>query len=382
MNGAIDAPFSDTTIYVAIELSISGWLVGLRTSDDGKTALYKLRSGDLDALLIVMGRAAERTRKRLGGDVRILACHEAGRDGFWIHRALTEAGIESRVVDSTSVLVNRRSRRAKTDRLDVGGLLRVLMAYERGDRLVCRMVRVPTPEEEDAKRTHRERKRLVKERTAHINRIRALLATQGIYHYWPQKADARERLEVLRTRQGEALPPRLLAMLRREMDRLELVQRQIKEVEAARDAVFHVQPVVGETPCKIQALAKLRGIGPEFATVLATEVFYRRFENRRQLAAFVGLTPSPYMSGDLRRDQGISKAGSPMVRATMLELAWVWLMHQKQSRLARWFAERVGVARGRVRRIVIVALARKLLVALWRYAETGLVPEGAALKVT
>src|SRR5512147_232247 len=159
-------------------------------------------------------------------------------------------------------------------------------------------------------------------------------------------------------------------------------QRQIKEVEAAREAVFHVQPVVGETPCEIRALAKLRGIGPEFATVLATEVFHRRFENRRQLAAFVGLTPSPYMSGDLRRDQGISKAGSPMVRATMLELAWVWLMHQKQSRLARWFAERVGVARGRVRRIAIVALARKLLVALWRDAETGLVPEGAALKVT
>jgi transposase len=179
------------------------------------------------------------------------------------------------------------------------------------------MVRVPTPEEEDAKRMHRERKRLVKERTAHVNRIRALLATQGIYHYWPQKAGARERLEVLRTHKGEALPPRLLAMLRRETDRLELVQRQIKEVEAARDAVFHVQPVVGETPCKIQALAKLRGIGPEFATVLATEVFYRRFENRRQLAAFVGLTPSPYMSGDRRRDQGISKVGSPMVRATM-----------------------------------------------------------------
>jgi transposase len=234
--------------------------------------------------------------------------------------------------------------------------------------------------EEDVRRLHRERHRLVAERVQHVNRIKGLLASQGIYDYQPLKRDRRARLAALRTGDGGALPPRLAAEIGRELTRLELVLAMIAEIEAERDAIATAKAVTHPHAAKIQRLAKLKAIGPEFATVLAGEVFYRAFANRRQVAAYVGLDASPFRSGGMCRDQGIAKAGNPKARTTMIELAWTWLRHQPNSALSRWFRGRVGALKGRPRRIAIVALARKLLVALWRYLETGLVPDGATLK--
>jgi transposase len=242
------------------------------------------------------------------------------------------------------------------------------------------VVRVPSLEEEDAKRLHRERKRLVNERVQHVNRIKGLCALHGIYDYRPLRSDRKAQLEGLRTGDGRPLPPRLKAEIRRELQRLELVVQMIKEIEAERKAIIEEAAPQHPNADKIKVLAELSSIGPEFATRLVGEVFYRSFDNRRQLASFAGIAPSPWSSGSIARDQGISKAGSGFVRTTMIELAWLWLRYQPGSALSIWFRERVGDGKGRVRRIAIVALARKLLVALWRYLEAGLIPTGAVLK--
>src|SRR5690349_9412544 len=275
-----------------------------------------------------------------------------GRDGFWLHRLLTAEGVAAYVLEPTSILVNRRARRAKTDRLDALGMLRVLAAYLGGDRQACSMVRVPTPEEEDAKRPHREREELVRERVRLENRIAAL-----------------------RTGDGRPLPPHLRAELDRLRRRLVLTLGLIRELEAERDAALAAGPrdAAGR---KIAALCRLRGVGANFAAVLTREVFYRAFDNRRQLAGYVGLAPVPHQSGEADRDRRISRAGNARARTTLIQLAWLWLRYQPDSAPARWFRDRVGALRGRTRRIAIVAMARKLLVALWRYVETGLVPEG------
>jgi transposase len=260
----------------------------------------------------------------------------------------------------------------KTDRIEVEGLVRVLLAYCRGEQRVCAILRVPNVEDEDAKRLHRERERLVRERVQHTNRIRGLLATQGVEHFRPTRRDWEKRLNGLCTGDGRALPPQLKAGIGRECRRLALVLEMIKEVEKERDAA-------SVSDAKTEMLAKLKGIGPAFATVLRREVFYRAFNNRRELGGYVGLTPAPYDSGDTHRDQGISKAGNPRARTLAIELAWLWLRHQPGT-VSQWFQERVGASKGRVRRIAIVAVARKLLVALWRYVETGLLPTGAEVK--
>ena len=247
------------------------------------------------------------------------------------------------------------------------------MADARGDRGVWRLVQVPTPEQEEAKRLHRERRRLVRERVAHTNRIRGLLASQGIFDLHPLRTGCRERLDALVTGDGRPLGAALRQDILREFERLELVVSQLAAVEAERDAVAAGDATIGR-------LMALRGIGPETATVLAREVFYREFANRRQVGGYAGLAPSPFASGDRSRDQGISKAGNALVRTTMVELAWLWVRYQPDSRLARWFVARAQGAAGRIRRIAIVALARKLLVSLWRYLTQGLVPDGAALK--
>jgi transposase len=284
-------------------------------------------------------------------------------------------------MDPGSLQVDRRARRAKTDRLDAAMLLRALMAWWRGDRAVCSMVQVPSVEREDARRTHRERQRLIAERVQHVNRIKGLLATQGIYDVQPLRRDRWERLDELRTGDGRDLPPRLRREIEREFKRLELVLEQIEATEAERDAAVAVPAADDADAAKVVQLAKLGGIGTELATVLVREALHRSFTNRREVAAYAGLTPSPYASGERHRDQGISKAGNPLLRKAMVELAWLWLRYQPDSALARWFTERVGTVRGRMRKITAVALARKLLVALWRYVRTGLVPEGARLKV-
>jgi transposase len=274
----------------------------------------------------------------------------------------------------------RQSRTRGTDRIDAASLLRALIAHLRGEPKVVSVVRVPSVAEEDARRLHRERDRLVAERVQHVNRIKGLCATQGIYDFQPLRRDRWQRLAGLRSGDGRVLPPRLAAELGRELTRLELVLEMIAALEAERDAVLEAPAPEHPHAAKIHALARLKGIGAEFATVLVGEVFHRDFDNRRQVASYVGLAPSPFRSGGLAREQGISKAGNPKARTTMVELAWMWLRHQPESALSRWFQQRVGATRGRLRRIAAAALARKLLVALWRYLETGLVPDGAVLK--
>jgi len=366
--------------YVAIELSKKTWLVAVLTPLSDKISLHSLPGGDGKALLALLEKVRGKVARALGKEVKIASCYEAGYDGFWLHRLLQAHGIDNHVIDPASLQVNRRARRAKTDRLDVQAMLRALMAHLRGEPKVVSVVRAPSVAEEDARRLHRERDRLVKERVGHVNRIKGLCATQGIYGYAPLRRDRHERLEALCTGDGRALPARLKSEIERELRRLDLVLEMIAALETERNAIAKAKSEDHPQACKIVRLAKLKGIGPEFSTVLAGEVFYRAFDNRRQLASYVGLASSPFASGGLRRDQGISKAGNAKARSTMIELSWMWLRHQPDSALSGWFRDRVGALKGRPRRIAIVALARKLLVALWRYVETGLVPDGAVLK--
>jgi transposase len=274
--------------------------------------------------------------------------------------------------------VPRRHRRAKTDAIDGETLIRVLAAWRRGEPRVCSMVRPPSAEDEDRRRLRRERDRLLQERIRHTNRIRGLLFGQGVGGFDPLRKDRRERLDALLTGDGRPLPATLKAELLREITRLELVVAQLVEVEQARDRL--VAALADGAAKPVAALLRLHGIGPVVAARLWLEGLFRPFANRRQVAAYAGLAPSPWQSGAMDREQGIAKSGNPRLRATMVELAWLWLRHQPDSALSAWFRNRVGDARGRVRRVAIVALARKLLVALWRYAVHGVVPEGVVLK--
>jgi transposase len=377
---AAPAAEQTATIYLALELSRASWVVAVHMPLADKIGLHKLKGGDSDSLLALIGRLQARAQAALGRPVATVSCYEAGYDGFWLHRLLEAQGIRNQVLDPASLQVSRRARRAKTDRIDATSLVRALMAHWRGEPKVVSVVRVPSVAEEDARRLHRERHRLVAERVQHVNRIKGLCATQGIYDFQPLRRDRWQRLAHLHTGDGRALPPRLAAELARELKRLELVLAMIAALEAERDAVVEAPAPEHPHAAKIQALVRLKGIGPEFATVLVGEVFHRQFDNRRQVAAYVGLTPSPWRSGGLAREQGISKAGNPKARTTMIELAWMWLRHQPASALSQWFQHRVGAIRGRLRRIAAAALARKLLVALWRYLAAGLVPDGAVLK--
>ena len=281
------------------------------------------------------------------------------------------------MLEPTSILVNRRARRTKTDRLDAEGMLRVLAAWQAGDRQACSMVRVPTPEEEDAKRPHREREHLVRERQRIENRIEALLFTQGIRGR-PSLRSWERDIAALRTGDGRAVPPLMQAELNRLRRQLVQILELICEVEAER-ADAQAAAVDEAATRKIMALQRVRGIGTNFAAVLVHEVFYRSFANRRQLGSYVGIAPMPYQSGGMDRDRSISRAGNPRARTTLIQLAWLWLRYQPDSALAKWFRERVGALQGRTRRIAIVAMARKLLIALWRYVETGVMPDGVQL---
>jgi transposase len=377
MDAIPSTPFrTDTapaTLFVALELSRSTWLVAVHSPVADKVSQHRLEGGDTRGLLELILRKRVQAAEKLGRPVRVACCFEAGYDGFWLHRWLCAQGIENRVLDAASILVNRRARRAKTDRLDVAGLLRTLMALERGETQVCRVVHVPRPEQEDARRRSRERARLVVERGQHTSRIKGLLMTQGIRDFEPTRSDWQARLEALRTPDGQPLAPCLRAELLRECRRLRQVMEMVAEVEAEQRAVAAAEDGIAAR------LARLRGIGPTIAAVLGNEVFFRDFRNRREVGAYLGLAPSPWQSGRVERDQGIAKSGNPRARRTAIELAWLWLRHQPGSALARWFHERVAGAKGRMRRIMIVAMARKLIVALWRYATTGAVPEGAVL---
>jgi transposase len=367
---------------LAIELSKKSWIVAVNTPLSDKISRYTLKPCDWKELL----KLSERIRTRAAGELKkrvdVICCYEAGYDGFWLHRLLEARGIRNYVIDPASVQVDRRARRAKTDRVDVERLLRSLMAYLRGEPKVWSVVRVPSVAEEDDRRLHRERGRLIGERIQHVNRIKGLLAIHGIYDYQPLHRDRMQRLKGLQTADGHQLSPRLKAEIMRELQRLELLLGMINTIEAERDAIASAKAKVEHSNAKkIQDLVKVKSIGPEFATALVSEVFYRSFDNRKQLAGYLGLTPSHFQSGPMCRDQGISKAGNTKARTTMIELAWMWLQYQPGSALSIWFHNRVGKLKGRIRRITIVAVARKLLIALWRYLETGLVPDGAILKI-
>jgi transposase len=367
------------TIFVAIELGQKSWLVTMHRPDRDRMSRHKVTGGDHAGLLALIERMRERATRALGAAPAVVSRYEAGYDGFWLHRLLTAARITNHVFDPASIAVEQRGRRAKTDRIDGEQLLRTLMAHCRGEPRVVRIVQVPSPEQEDARRATRERDRLIKEQVRHINRIKSLLRLLGMAVGNPRRRDWLIWLATQRDWQGQAVPPCTLAELKREHARLMLVRQQLAAVEE-RPAQAQLTPAAAEMARRSDLLFRLRALGPAFSGTLTNEVFYKNFGNHRQVGAYVGLAPSPWQSGGTRREQGISKAGNPRARQAAIELAWLWIRHQPDSALTRWFRQRTANASSRIKRIAIVALARKLMVALWRYLTTGLVPEGAVLK--
>ncbi len=369
------------TVFVAIELSGKDWLAGMQSPGQEWPCRHKLAAADARGLWAVIERERSTLQRAGWSKVRVVTCYEAGRDGFWLHRFLVAQGAESFVVDPGSMLVDRRARRAKSDCLDVESLLRLVIRHDAGDRSLGRMVVVPSIAEEDARRPGRERRRLLSERTAHSNRIQGLLATHGVYGYRPLRADRWVQLAARRGADGQALPGQVHEEIIRELHRLEFADAQIAAVEKRRVATLAAAPAGDDGARQVKALRRLRGIDIEFATMLVREVYYRQFANRRKVASYVGLTSSPFRSGGMDHEQGIAKAGNRRARSTAIELAWLWLRHQPDSALTRWFHARLaGTKSRRLKRIFIVALARKLVVALWRYLTAGLLPEGVRLK--
>ena len=361
-------------VYLAIELSVSSWVVACRQPANEKIKLHRMEAGDTGTLLALISNLRRKAVAEFGIDATVASCFEAGRDGFWLHRLLMSHGVINHVVEPTSILVTRGARRAKTDRLDAQGLLRALAATFTGDHGACRVVNVPSVAEEDAKRPHREREYLVQERIRIENRIAALLATQGVSKR-PALRSWDADLNAMSTGDGRSIPPLLKAELNRLRRRLVMTLEMIREVEIERQQAIEAHDDAASQT--VRALCKLRGIGDNFAAVLTREVFYRSFENRRQIASYLGLAPTPFQSGGMDRDRRINRAGNGRARKTLVQLAWLWLRYQPESNLAQWFRERVGALQGRTRRIAIVAMARKLLISIWRFVTLGIVPEGA-----
>jgi transposase len=367
-------------IFASLELSRSTWLITSLSPGKGeKMSRHSITAGNTAGLLALFAELKRKAAIRTGQNYPIITIQEAGLDGFWLHRVLQQEGIESHVVDPASIATPRRRRRAKTDRLDGEMLLRALLAYKRGEPRVCAMVVAPSPEEEDRRRLCRERQTLIAERITHVNRVKGLLFAQGISDYVPLRRDRRARLEALRTGDGRELPSHLKMQISRELDRLEILLEQIKTVEAEQAALLAAASKAagqGKPDTPEAMLLAVKGIGLNFTDVLCSEGLHRRVANRRQVAAYAGLAATPWRSGALVHEQGVSKAGNPRLRTTMIQLAWLWVKHQPQSALTRWFKAQAG--RGRKR--AIVALARKLLVALWKYVAHGVVIEGAVMK--
>jgi transposase len=356
-------------LYLAFELGWTSWGLAFSTAPAQPPRRVTIPARDTGSL----GREVDRARRRFGlpDTAPVRSCYEAGRDGFWLHRSLASCGIDNAVVDSASIEVNRR---AKSDAIDVTKLLSLLMRYHNGERDVWSVVRVPAPEDEDRRQLHRDRDQLVRERTEHSNRIKGLLAAIGL----GAEVDGRllERVEALRQWDGSPVPAELRERIARELERWRLVDGQLGELgnrqrrEVRDDGVAHVELV--------RRLLDLKGVGPVSAWTLVREVFgWREIKDRRELASLVGLDPTPYQSGDMHRERGISKAGDSRVRWTMVELAWMWLRHQPNSALSLWYQRRFGDGNARSRKVGIVAVARKLLIALWKYLEQGEVPDGA-----
>jgi transposase len=362
-------------LYLAFELGETHWKLAFTIGMGQKPRLRSMPARHLVRLQEEIAKAKKRFGLPPNAPVR--SCYEAGRDGFWLHRHLTAHGVGNSVIDSASIEVNRRQRRTKTDRLDAGKLLNLLLRYHGGERKVWSVVRVPSVADEDARQLHRELEQLKDERTGHVNRIKGLLASQGLAAPEVNQHLA-DWLDKARLWDGSALAPELHQRLLRELERWQVLERQIKGLEDQRrrrirsDATPHVD--------KVRALANLWGIGINGAWLLVYELFaWRRFDNRKQVGGCVGLTPTPYQSGGSCREQGISKAGNRRLRRLLVELAWCWLRWQPDSDLSLWYLRRFGMGNGRSRKLGIVALARKLLIALWKYVEQGEVPQGARL---
>jgi transposase len=372
MNGtATNDKYSiEPRLHLAFELGNKQWKLGSTIGLGQAPRLRTITAGDLSQLQDEIGRA--KRRFNLAEAVGVVSCYEAGRDGFWLHRYLVNEGIENIIVDSASLEVNRQ-----TDRVDARKLLMMLLRYHSGEPKVWHVVRVPSVEQEDGRQLHRELSSLKRERTRHINRIKGLLVSQGVR--LEIKKDFPEQVSAAKLWDDTPLPPGMQARVLREFARIQLVNEHIKELEAERRQA--IRTATDPQTEMIRQLLHLRGIGPTSAWLFVKEFFgWRQFRNRREVGALAGLTPTPYQSGDSYREQGIDKAGNRHIRAIAIEIAWAWLRFQPDSALSRWYQERFGHGNSRMRRIGIVALARKLLIALWRYLETGEVPEGAVLK--
>lgn len=365
-------------LYMAFELSQSKWMLGFTIGFGQRPRLRSIAARDLLSLQNEIHLARERFGLR--EDVPVVSCYEAGRDGFWLHRYLSSLGVSNLIVDSASIEVNRRAKRAKTDKLDLGKLLTMLMRYQAGEKKVWQVVHVPSAEVEDHRHLHRELTDLKEQRTQHTNRIKGYLANQGVC-LGQVKDDFPERIARQQLWNGEPLPAGLRARLLCEYQRFQLVQEQIQALEAERrEALRHsTQPEVEQ----IRRLLRLRGIGINCAWLYVMEFFsWRAFRNRREVGALAGLTPMPHRSGEEDHELGISKVGNRHIRAMAIEIAWGWLRYQPNSELSRWYQRRFGKGSKRLRKIGIVALARKLLIAIWRYLEFGTLPTGAVLKST
>ena len=364
------------TLIAVVELSSATWLVGGIVPGIEREPLKKLVP-DEKGLLQLLHRWRDEALKAGRKITRMVVAFEAGRDGFWLARWLRARGIEAYVIHPTSVAVSREQRRAKTDRLDIGLLKRSLLGWLRGEKKHCTMAAIPTLEEEDAKRPTREREQLVGKRTGIVNRMKAALVRLGIRGFNPKLRKAPERLAALRTPEGCPIPPNTLAELQREMAHLRFIDEQIKQIEDERLKQLKQAPQQGSN-AKVLQLQRIKGVGIESADMLAHEVLSRDLRDQRAVARYAGLTGSPDESGRRRREKGLAKAGNARVRRGMIQLAWRFLIHQKNSALAQWY--QASVAAGKKRKTMVVALARKLLIALWRFVTTGDVPQGMVLR--
>jgi transposase len=359
-------------LYMAFELADKEWK--LFFTDGSKERSRGISAGDLARLEEEIKKAKDRFG--LKEEARVISCYEAGRDGFWLNRYLEEKGIKNLVVDPSSIEVDRRKRRAKTDRIDGKKLLRLLLRYSWGEKKAWSVVRVPGVEEEDGRHLHRELETLKGERTMHSNRIRSFLKLHGISEVQPLRGDFEQYVEGIRLWDGGEVPGEMKERLKREHRRLMMVQGQIRELERKRKEILNEG---GER--HIEQMMRLRGIGIESSWKWEKEFFgWRKFHNRREVGALAGLTPTPYDSGESRREQGINKAGNRRVRSMAIEIAWIWIRYQPGSKLSRWFKERYAQGGKRMRRIGIVAVARRLLIDLWRFLEHGVIPEGAIVE--
>ena len=360
------------TLYMAIELSDKTWKLAF--SDGSRERLRSIDADEKENIWEEIENAKEHFR--MEDEVIVMSCYEAGREGFWIHRYLESHGVKNLVIDPASVEVDRRKRRRKTDRLDAKKLLRSLMRYLWGDKQACSVVRVPSEEDEDERHLHRELESLKKERTIHSNRIRSLLKTHGIRIDNPGRSDFAEYLDHVRQWDGSGIGENLKDRLKREYDRYNQVNNQIKDLNRIR--MDRVRNQETESMARVRQMLRLRGIGIESSWMLEKEFFgWRQFRNQKEVGSLSGLSPTPYSSGNSQREQGISKAGNRRVRATMIEISWSWLRFQKESKLTKWFNTRFAEGGKRMRRIGIVAVARKLLIDIWRFVEHGVIPEGA-----